>query len=354
MGDREQDLPPASQGTVEPVTRRVFWIAQALWWGTFIVVYHLASLPHLTDTSLAGQVHHVGLKVEKAALGFAATLLLVAAYRRIAPPRLHLAAFAAVAFVLSYVLGVGWELGTRGLYGWPLVDEELARDAMLPAFVLMAWSAVYVAVVYQDRAARADALAAEAQLAMLRYQVNPHFLFNALNSLRALIDEEPARARQMVTELAELFRHSLRTTREGETLTVADELAAVRSYLDIQHIRFDDALEVAIEVEPAAAATPLPSFVVHPLVENAIKYGLETSGKPLRVRVSARREGARLVIQVANTGTWLPTASASGTGTGLRNLRERLRHLYRDRHRFTIGDGGDGWVRATIEIEVPA
>jgi signal transduction histidine kinase len=336
------------------VTRRAFWIAQALWWSTYVVANHLASLSNLTDTSAAGQLYHVGLKLEKAAIGFAATLVLAALYRRIAPPRLSLVRFAAIAFAASYVLALGWEVAIRGVYGWTMVDATLPRAAMPAAFVLMAWSAVYVAVVYQERAARADALAAEAQLAMLRYQVNPHFLFNALNSLRALIDEEPARARQMVTELAELFRHSLRSARDGngDEPTVADELAAVRSYLDIQHIRFDDALAVELEVDPAAAATPLPAFLVHPLVENAIKYGLETSPPPLRVRVSARRRGAWLVIEVANTGAWLAAPSASGTGTGLRNLRERLRHLYPDRHRFEIGDGGDGWVRATIEVEV--
>jgi two-component system, LytTR family, sensor kinase len=335
------------------VTRRAFWIAQALWWSTYVVANHLASLSNLADTSAAGQLYHVGLKLEKAAIGFAASLVLAAVYRRIAPPRLSLVRFAAVAFAASYVLALGWEIAIRGVYGWPIVDATLPRAAMPAAFVLMAWSAVYVAVVYQERAARADALAAEAQLAMLRYQVNPHFLFNALNSLRALIDEDPTRARAMVTELAELFRHSLRSARDGEVPTVADELAAVRSYLDIQHIRFDDALAVELEVDPAAAATPLPAFLVHPLVENAIKHGLETSPPPLRVRVSARRRGEWLVIEVANTGTWLAAPSASGTGTGLRNLRERLRHLYPgERHRFEIGDGGDGWVRATIEVEV--
>jgi two-component system, LytTR family, sensor kinase len=336
------------------VTRRAFWIAQAVWWGAYVVVHHLASLPHLADTSAGGQLYHVGLKLEKAALGFAATLALTSLYRRIAPPRIRLVAFGAIAFAASYALGLGWEIATRGVYGWPLVDDELPRAAMLPAFVLMAWSALYVSMIYQARAARADQLAAEAQLAMLRYQVHPHFLFNALNSLRALIDDDPARAREMVTQLAELFRHSLRSTRDGEPLTVADEIHAIRSYLDIQKIRFDDALDVAIDVDDAAAATPLPSFLVHPLVENAIKYGLETSGKPLRIRVTARRTGDRLAVEVANTGTWLavPAVPADGTGTGLRNLRERLRHLYPERHQLDVGDGGDGWVRAKLALEV--
>ena len=185
---------------------------------------------------------------------------------------------------------------------------------------------------------------------MLRYQVNPHFLFNALNSIRALIDENPAAAREMVTQLAELFRYSLRTT-QSTNLSVGDELAAIRNYLDIQRIRFDDALDAAVLADDAATRTALPGFLIHPLVENAVKYGLETSDRPLRVRVCARRDGDRLDVEVANTGRWLEGGNGTGTGTGLRNLRERLRHLYPERHALDIATA-DGWVRVRLVVEV--
>src|SRR5262249_40309916 len=180
---------------------------------------------------------------------------------------------------------------------------------------------------------------------------NPHFLFNSLNSLRALIDENPAAAREMVTQLAELFRHSLRTAREA--LTVGDEVTAIRNYLDIQKIRFDEGLDATVDVDAAAAATQLAGFLIHPLVENAVKYGRETSDKPLRVRVCVRRDGNQLDVLVTNTGRWLDDGArdGAGTGTGLRNLRARLAHLYPGRHALEVG-AADGGVRARLTLEV--
>lgn len=343
------------------MTRSGFWTAQLLWWAFYAVANHLSSLPGLADSSLAAHVQLFEHKLGKAAIGCACSLLLLLLYRRLLP-RVSLPALGAVALGASLAGGLAWEVGMRSMYGWPLFEAEMPRNALYPVFVLVAWSALYFSFAYRQRAEletkralRATALATEAQLAMLRYQVNPHFLFNALNSLRALIDENTASARRMVTQLAELFRYSLRTAREND-LSLSDEIAAIRNYLDIQKIRFEDGLEVAIDVEPAAAATALPGFLVHPLVENAVKYGLETSGRPLRVEVRARRDGGQLHVEVANTGRWLestpvPAATANGTGTGLRNLRERLRHIYPDRHELSIGEV-EGWVRAVMVLDV--
>ena len=341
------------------MTRPGFWIAQAAWWGAYVVVMHFVSLPGLDDTSLPAQLVHIGYKLEKAAAGFIASMILYAAYLR-HMPRLRLPVFAAGVLASSFVLGMAWELTTRALFGAVLIDDQLLRATLLPMFVLVAWSALYVSFVYRDqanaeaeRALRATALATEAELAMLRYQVNPHFLFNSLNSIRALIDESPASAREMVTQLAELFRYSLRTARDTE-LTVGDEFTAVRNYLEIQKIRFEDDLDAAAELEDSAARTQLPGFLIHPLVENAVKYGLETSARPLRVRVRAWRDGDRLDVEVTNTGRWLdgePKPNGNGTGTGLRNLRARLAHLYPGRHQLEVGPF-DGGVRARLIVEL--
>lgn len=339
------------------MTRRGFWTAQLLWWGFYVVVFHLASIPGLTDTSLHGHLIHLGQKLLKAGGGLAASLILYALYARGAL-RLRLPVLGACAFAASFVLGVAWELATRAMYVQRIFDDQLWRASMLPTFVLTAWSALYFSFVYRDRALaeseralRATALATEAELAMLRYQVNPHFLFNSLNSLRALIDENPAAARTMVTQLAELFRHSLRTTRDE--LTVHDELTAIRHYLDIQKIRFDDGLETDVRCDDAAARTALAGFLIHPLVENAVKYGLETSDRPLRVWVTVARHRDQLEIEVRNTGHWLDDGArhGAGTGTGLRNLRARLAHLYPDRHVLEVGDR-DGQVRARLVLQL--
>lgn len=339
------------------MTRRGFWTAQALWWGFYVAMFHLVSLQGLADPSAYGQLVHLVQKVMKAGAGLSASLLLYALYARVAE-RWTLPALGACALAASFVLGVAWELATRAMYLQTIFDDKLLRASMLPTFVLTAWSALYFSFVYRDRAnaeaqraLQATALATEAELAMLRYQVNPHFLFNSLNSLRALIDESPAAARTMVTQLAELFRHSLRTTRDA--LTVDDEVTAIRHYLDIQKIRFDDGLEASVFVDEAAAKTELAGFLIHPLVENAVKYGLETSPPPLRVRVEARRAGTRLEVLVENSGRWLDDGAKNGggTGTGLRNLRARLAHLYPDRHTLELGERG-GMVRARLEIQL--
>ena len=339
------------------MTRKGFWIAQLLWWGFYVVVFELAMLPSLVDPTLYSQLIHLIQKIAKASVGCGATLVLYVLYQRWMP-RFRLPVLGACAIGASFVLAVGWELAARAIYRVPVINDQLFRDSMLPTFVLTAWSALYFSFVYRDRAMaeseralRATALATEAELAMLRYQVNPHFLFNSLNSLRALIDENPAAAREMVTQLSELFRHSLRTARED--LTVGDEITAIRHYLDIQKIRFDDGLDATVEIDDRAAATRLAGFLIHPLVENAVKYGRETSDKPLRVRVTVRRDDNRLDVLVTNTGRWLDDGAlrGAGTGTGLRNLRARLAHLYPDRHTLEVG-ASDAGVRAHLTLEV--
>jgi two-component system, LytTR family, sensor kinase len=339
------------------VTPPGFWTAQLLWWGFYVLVFHLSSVPNLTDPSLYGHLLHLVLKMAKASVGFAASLVLYALYLRWLP-RLRLPVLGACAVGASFVLSMVWEVAAHAIYRVPLQTDQLFRNSMLPTFVLTAWSALYFSFMYRDRAnaeteraLRATAIATEAELAMLRYQVNPHFLFNSLNSLRALIDENPAAARTMVTQLAELFRHSLRTTRDD--LTVGDEITAIRNYLDIQKIRFDDGLDAVVDVDEGAAQTSLAGFLIHPLVENAVKYGRETSDKPLRVRVCVRREANRLDVLVTNTGRWLADGASNGggTGTGLRNLRARLAYLYPDRHALEVGPADD-LVRAHMTLEL--
>jgi hypothetical protein len=239
---------------------------------------------------------------------------------------------------------------------------ELFAPAQITTFAaaLLLWSLLYLGLVYwrdqraqRERVSRAEALAQQAQLRMLRYQLNPHFLFNALNSIGALAGEAPDRVQRMVGELCGFLRYSLLDSDRLEVL-LRDEFRAVAHYLEVEKVRFEDDLDVSIELEPDAARWPLPAFLVLPLVENAIKHGRRTSAMPLRIEIAARIErGSSLCIEVKNTGTWIAASQSTeavGTDTGLHNVRERLRARYDGRHAFDVHQDG-GWVHARIRID---
>jgi len=240
---------------------------------------------------------------------------------------------------------------------WPAIAVWgcLVNGAKLGLFLCVAVAVDYgiELAVQREKATRATALAQQAQLQMLRYQLNPHFLFNALNSIRAMILDDGMRARQMITELAEFLRYSL-DGREQES-TIDDELQAIDNYLAIQRIRFEERLDVTVTVDPEARGAVVPCFLIHPLVENAVKYGMQTSAMPLRVEIAVRRLADGLSVRVSNTGrlgSAVPdgTSRRDGTGTGVRNIAQRLKLAFPGRHSFGIEER-DGWVHARMRLE---
>jgi LytS/YehU family sensor histidine kinase len=227
------------------------------------------------------------------------------------------------------------------------------------SFTLIGWSALYFGIKYwrqwqseHERTLQAEALANHAQLDMLRYQLNPHFLFNALNSIRASIDEDSQRAKRMVTEFSEFLRYSLLNDNSA-LVELHQEIEAIKNYLAIEKIRFEDKLEVTFDVEPAAEKCQLPGFLIHPLVENAVKHGMTNNSGPLKICIAARMRDVSLVVEIANTGHLNTQTQTNGGGTqiGLRNVRERLAKLYPDKSSFSLRQDG-AWIRATIEIGV--
>jgi hypothetical protein len=256
-----------------------------------------------------------------------------------------------------YLAGVTmWWLGMNKGFA-PDMTMLLIRGALMDGTTLGLISFVYFAVEHwrqaakqQESARQATALAHQAQLQMLRYQLNPHFLFNALNSIRGMIIEDPARSREMVTELAEFLRYSL-DGNEQESV-IDDEIQAIESYLSIQRIRFEHQLDATVKVEDSAADVRVPCFLIHPLVENAVKYGMKTSAMPLRVRIEVVRDGEEVWIRVANTGRLLENGdggSPDGAGIGIRNITERLKLVFPGRHGFKIWED-KGWVHAEIRL----
>lgn len=194
----------------------------------------------------------------------------------------------------------------------------------------------------------------QARLEVLRYQLNPHFLYNALNSIYGLLFDDARAAGEMVLRLSEFCRATL-TGPAAELPTLRNEAEALRKYLDVEKVRWGERLDVELDVAPEAADVRLPPFLLMPLVENAIKYGGATSPDVLHVGIRARRDGERLQVDVINSGRWMPEDARplGSTGVGLQNLRHRLRRYYPESHAFAT-ESRDGFVIARLVITGPA
>ncbi|NCO34848.1 MAG: HAMP domain-containing protein [Armatimonadetes bacterium] len=201
------------------------------------------------------------------------------------------------------------------------------------------------------RMEEAERLLVESRLQTLRYQINPHFLFNVVNSIDALAHEAPERVHQLVRELARYLRFSLQW-REESVVPLQLELEAIESYLQVEKVRFEDNLEVQVGASSEARTCDVPILLLQPLVENAIKYGMETSARPLRLKISAVVANDELHLEVANSGKWVEPGtgpSKKQTRLGLENLRKRLELLYPERHTFNVGEV-DNWIVGRIHL----
>ena len=227
--------------------------------------------------------------------------------------------------------------------------------------VFLTWTVFYFTALSLRRAAHLEAETLrlqlhgrEAELRALQAQVNPHFFFNSLNSVRALIFEDRDAAAHMIDQLAGLMRHALQSGQHA-TVPLAAELDAVRAYLAIEQIRFEERLRVSFAIEisaPALEHVRVPPMAVQTLVENAVKYGVEASADGGDIRIAAQRGAGvdMLRIEVANTGE-LRGASGS-TGIGLRNARQRLQLACGERASLALRQQA-GWVYATIDLPEP-
>jgi two-component system, LytTR family, sensor kinase len=239
--------------------------------------------------------------------------------------------------------------------------------------VLGAWSALYYAINFflqveeqADRLERLEAQATSAQLAMLRYQLNPHFLFNTLNSISTLVLlKQTAPANAMLTRLSSFLRHTL-VSEPGGKVSVAQEVETLKLYLDIERMRFEDRLQTEFRVEPPAEQGLIPSMLLQPLVENAIKYGVTPQEEGATISVVAQVVGPRLRVTVSDTGPGVRKGGAgdlaggspqiierryTSTGVGLANIRDRLAQAYGEEHRFEIRSPESGGF--TVMIELP-
>ncbi|HVU35221.1 MAG TPA: histidine kinase [Opitutaceae bacterium] len=196
----------------------------------------------------------------------------------------------------------------------------------------------------------------EAELRALKSQVNPHFIFNALNSVRALIDEDPARARLAVTQLANLLRYSLQSA-QAETVPFEDELRVVNDYLALEQVRHEERLRLRLDIAPETLGLAVPPLVLQTLVENAVKYGISPRPEGGEIQITARCEDGQLRLRVTNPGELDTTPSGAprrSTGVGLSNAAARLRHFFGHRASLRIHAEAASMVVAEVSVPVQA
>ena len=347
---------------------RAFWTLQYAGWGGVLLLRAMSAFANDQPASFLAVILVFTIT------GFSLSLLLSPVYRLLINQR-ALITWGATAIVLLVAVSLhtfvdSWVLGLYRSDAETGFAQLFLGIFFFNLTLLGAWSALYYAINFflqveeqADRLERLEAQATSAQLAMLRYQLNPHFLFNTLNSISTLVllkQTEPANA--MLTRLSGFLRHTLLTEITGK-IPLAEEIETLQLYLDIELMRFEDRLRTRFEIDPVASRALLPAMLLQPLVENAIKYAVTPQEEGARITVSARVIGNRLRVAVSDTG---PGAQSHGrrplpdavtgdrprsTGVGLPNIRNRLAQAYGEDHRFEIRTPPEGGF--TVVIEVP-
>ena len=294
---------------------------------------------------------------------------------------LHRLAFALFGAFLSYILyrclrplrlrgfarqaTIGAALALAAAFVQAALNTFMFGDVkhLLPTFIFytlywfwfyFSWTTAYLAFSYsitveeQERqGAELAVKAQEAQVRALRYQINPHFLFNTLNAIAALVRDAPAKAEDMVVQLSDFFRRSL-AVNPMEDVTLSEEVELQRLYLEIERTRFPDRLRFDVALDAGSAEARVPALLLQPLVENAVKHGVARSEGRTCVRIRARLDGPVLEIVVENDAK-ASAPGSSGEKVGLRNVSERLRSLFGDEASLATGEIAEGGFRNTLD-----
>ena len=283
--------------------------------------------------------------------------------------RVSLAGHLLIGSGVAVLYGLLALLKSQAIFAFTTGNPDADLLTLLPGYVLggfqfylliywMLAAAVFAVDYYRKyRQREMEALELEARLSrahlqMLKMQLEPHFLFNTLNAISALLHSEPEKADRMVGLLGDLLRSSLRES-SGQEATLADELELLRHYLEIEEVRFGKRLVVAVQAEPEALAAAVPTMMLQPIVENCIRHGLDSRSGTLTIEVTAREQArTRLEIRVLDDGPGFqePVADALSRGIGLSNTSARLQSLYGPHQELELGNRAGGGASVTISI----
>ncbi|WP_188056104.1 MULTISPECIES: sensor histidine kinase [unclassified Sphingosinithalassobacter] len=339
---------------------RAFWVLQAAGWSGYLL---LRIVSNISNTSLS--IEGVIRVLIESIIGYCLTLLLSTLYgwfRRL--PRITGILLTIATLLMATIIYAVLNAFTISVIrdALPGISLNLILGNMFLNFTVLAgWSALYFAINFYliveeqiDQLQVLESQASTAQLAMLRYQLNPHFLFNTLNSISTLVLlKQTERANVMLSRLSSFLRYTLANEPTAH-VTLSQEVETLKLYLEIEKMRFDERLRPHFEIDPRTVKARLPSLLLQPLVENAIKYAVTPKEEGADITVTTRLAGERVHITVSDTGPGLieprlrPTLS---TGVGLANIRERLAQAFGPDHRFETRSNPGGGFR--VEIEIP-
>jgi signal transduction histidine kinase len=347
--------------TLDDVRRNrnlLFWGLHTLGWSAYLIAQFVGAL--IYDRP-AGFIKSI---LVLAVSGFLLSALLRYVYRWLwgRPPLVLIPSVLLAAWATALV----WRVIVNSATNY-FVEEWLGKEpwyaifmgALPSMYLMLCWSGLYFGIKYyetlqreREEVLKASALAQEAQVKMLRYQLNPHFLFNTLNAISTLVlDGQGKVANQAIGRLSDFLRYTLDQD-PMKKVTLRQELEALDLYLGIEQLRFGDRLRLEYEIDEAAYPGLVPSLILQPLVENSLKYAIAPREEGGRLRIIAQLDGANLKLVVADDGPGLPVGVelGEGRGVGFRNTRERLAALYGDHQKLAVRFARPG---LRLEITLP-
>ena len=347
---------------------RAFWRLQFMGWGGAMLLRAMSSIANAQPWSF------LVIVVIATITGFSISLILSVIYRALINRR-PIVTWGVTAMAMSVAVGLyafidSWVISLYRQGGDASFAQLFLGVFYLDLTLVISWTGLYYAINFflqveeqNDQLMRLEAQATSAQLAMLRYQLNPHFLFNTLNSISTLVllkQTEPANA--MLSRLSSFLRYTL-VNEPTARVTVAQEIETLKLYLDIERMRFEERLRTEFRIDDAVRNGLMPSLLLQPLVENAIKYAVSPMEYGAEITVEAQLVGPMLRVTVSDTGPGLPPGtdpssvfgvSSDSTGIGLANIRDRLVQAYGENQRFDISNRPEGGFQVVLELPFEA
>ncbi|ALU42071.1 MULTISPECIES: sensor histidine kinase [Pseudoalteromonas] len=339
--------------------QRFFWVLQIAGWIGYALVNYIGSkVFEMRDI-------YVFVIVLNAYAGCLMTVPLRYLYRKVWNAKPLLLIF--VVFSTSYLTGTLWSVVQKfnmwEIYRHGYRPEEwyyYLQQGLDSVYIILCWSGLYFGIKYyqllqseRQKALKANTMAHEAQLKMLRYQLNPHFLFNTLNAISTLVlVEENKDANQMVSRLSDFLRYTLNTD-PIKKVPLEQELHALKLYLNIEKVRFDERLEVAFDITEEAKQALVPSLIMQPLIENSIKYAIAHMASGGKIEIRAQVFANELLLEVCDNG---PGASIENgqlsnvQGVGIANTQDRLRTLYENNYSFVLAHNTPSGLKVNIRV----